>query len=369
MYSYSEVGRKQLQLAWDKSQKGTVSIPCRFSDSKVMNWQIQAQKMATLSLVEYALVSLSLALIISKFFPVFHCKIVSKVSSIEHKSLYWGTVVVSNLCTYGLFFPIGRVVTAWAEINIIDGIPGRPTNVFFTFPCIQEIIIHIILLVAAVIASTNNQPGTDIPIPTGMAKVMINISFCFSCFCCYFCCSSRCRAKALRVLVLFSFMSFIYRSIMDTISVGFYLFVNVSETFIITVLYISLLFFLVLLVSYSIFSTIHARNTTIYRRSLNCCVGTCVLLIVFGAAMLMGFMYITIVLTLKPNGIKAVVAGLIPSIGLLAATWYMKKRLQRAQTQPNNPADYGATGESCDEMRDTRENADDADEQKMLLPR
>ena len=66
-----------------------------------------------LSLVEYVFVSMSLAVIIAKFFPAIHNQIVSKtVNSLEYQSLYWGSVVVTNVVTnvftYGLVLVAAR---------------------------------------------------------------------------------------------------------------------------------------------------------------------------------------------------------------------------------------------------------------------
>ena len=366
MKVYAEVGNKK--QIWDRSQKETVTFR-DYSDPNVMKfmkWRIEAHTLTKLCVAEYVLVSLSLALVIAKFFPAYHSKIVSKAATLEYKSLYWGTVVVSNLCIYGLLFVTGRALSVFLNVNTWS---EALTSIII--PCIQEIVIHIIFLVAALFVSIKSNPGTDIPIPTGMAKLIINISFCFTCFCCCFCCSSRCRSKTLRVLVLFSFMGFIYRSIMDTISVGFFLFIDVSGTFTITLLYISLLLFLVALASYSLLITIPDRNTTFHRQSLNCCAGAVMVLTVFGGVMLIVIVYMIIVFSLKLSGIKGVVTGLIPSIVLSAASWYIKKRLHRDESKPNNSAAYGAAAGSVNDerSRDARESSDDdTAEQRRLLP-
>ena len=77
----------------------------------------------------------------------------------------------------------------------------------------QEFVVYVIFFVGALFASLRNHHNKVIPLPTGMGKVMINISFCFSCFCFCICCSQRCRAKTLQIIILFSFMSFIYHII------------------------------------------------------------------------------------------------------------------------------------------------------------
>ena len=105
---------------------------------------------------------------------------------------------------------------------------------------VQEVIIHIILFIGAVVASLRNKNGLSIPIPRGMAKVMINISFWWSCFCCCMCFSKTCKAKTLKVLVMFSFMMFIHRNIMDVISLTFMMFIETSRVLIITIAFLYL---------------------------------------------------------------------------------------------------------------------------------
>ena len=208
---------------------------------------------------EYILVSTSLALVIAKFFPGVHYQIVSRATRLEHQSLYWGTAVVSNVFVLGLWFIIER---GWLIIQqtqylgmLVDPsqfIYGDSSyNGYFSIlPGVQEVIIHNILFFSALIASVRNSNG--IPIPRGLAKVLINVSFCCSCFCCCICCSKKCRIKAMRSLVMFSFMIFIYRSIMDAISL---MFIEQSRVVIVTIalLYVSsLVFFIFILTLHAI---------------------------------------------------------------------------------------------------------------------
>ena len=155
----------------------------------------------TFGLSEYVLVSLALALIIAVFFPAVHNTIVPRASArLGYKSLYWGTAVVSNVFIYGLVFALGRglfIITRYIELFPIKHF----TASLFIVPCIQEVVVHVILFVGALIASLGNEHGVPIP-NKGVAKIVINISFCFSCFCCCVCCSSRA-----------------YQTIMDTICV------------------------------------------------------------------------------------------------------------------------------------------------------
>ena len=126
----------------------------------------------------------------------------------------------------------------------------------------QEFVVYVIFFVGALFASLRNHNNKVIPMPTGMGKVMINISFCFSCFCFCICCSQRCRAKTLQIIILFSFMSFIYHIIMDVISIGFILFIEESRTFYIslTLLYMSLILFFVMLLLSQYFLSLVAET-------------------------------------------------------------------------------------------------------------
>ena len=366
MKVYAEAGGKPQN--WDTSQKGTI-ITQNFNDIeihpviKLLGWSISRDLIYKLCLAEYTLVSISLVLVIAKVVPVYHSKLVSKVTTQEYRSLYWGTVVVSNCFTLGLLFPAGRGFSImsfphWFFFTTENYFP------YFTLFSILEITMYIVFFVAAVIATRRSNVGI-IHIPNGMAKVLIHIS---SCFCCCCCCSSRCRAKGIRVLVLFSFMSFIYHSIMDAISVGYMLFVSVSVTFTMTMLYISLLFFLVSLTSVILYTSTRRDSRSAVKGSVMCIVGTCTLLIIFCAVILIVTVYVIIITSLKPKGVVGFATSLIPSLGLSAAGWLIKKKLQSEVQSRQQASDYGATGQSLnDGGREDRENSEDTEEQRHLL--
>ena len=366
MKVYAEAGGKP--HTWDVSQRGTITTHYEnngfgnYYDSKVMKLfqhSISTATTSNLCLTEYTFVSISLVLIIARFIPVYHSKLVSKATTLEYKSLYWGAAVVSNCFTLGLLFPGGRA------LSIMHCLVMGKSNVITikTLLPILEINMYIVFFVAAVIA-TRRSNVVIIHIPNGMAKVLIHIS---SCFCCCCCCSSRCRAKAIQVLVLFSFMSFICHSIMEAISVGYLLFVNVSETFTMTMLYISLLFFLVSLTSFILYTTSSNRgdSRSAVKGSVMCVIGACTLLIIFCAVILIVAVYVIIITSLKPKGVIGFLTTLIPSLGLSAAGWFIKKKLQ-SELQPNQQASgYRATGQSLNDGR--RENSEDTEEQRHLL--
>ena len=192
VYSESE-GKPQI---WDQSRKGTVktnngpSFDFVNDDSDYSNGMKFIQKIGphqfvNLSLTEYVLVSVSLALVIAKFFPAVHNQIVSRATRLEHQSLYWGTAVISNTFIYGLLFTGIRVLYI-SRLFIYFQSKDILLALYFSFA--QEVVINVIFI-GAPIASLKTHPGTNVPIPRGMAKVIINLSFCWSCFCCCVCCS------------------------------------------------------------------------------------------------------------------------------------------------------------------------------------
>ena len=319
-YSYSPNG--SIPQSWSENEQGLVNgyVPLRYDRPlKFMDLPIGASQYKWLCIVEYATVSLSLSLAIAKFFPAIHNQIVSKVTRMEHQSLYWGTVIVSNILTFGLLFLAGR---AWSITKVISIFMYRRA----VFPLIiLEVVFNTILFVGALVASCSGHGGTGVPIPNGISKIFIYVSFLFSCFCCCACCSVHCKRKALRVLVLFSFMSSIYYSILNIISAIFLLFIEETRISVVTLtfIYISLLVFLVLFTSLTLFQS----NVSGWFQCLNCFGDTFFFISVFSALMLLIAIYIIIVFSLKLQGVSGIVTGLIPSIILSSISWYIKKRL------------------------------------------
>ena len=122
MKVYAEAGGKP--HTWDVSQRGTITPYSEdvFDDPKVMELfqhSISTATISSLCLTEYTFVSISLVLIISKFIPVYHSKLVSMATTQEYKSLYWGAAVVSNCFTLGLLFPTGRAWIYFFEPYVI----------------------------------------------------------------------------------------------------------------------------------------------------------------------------------------------------------------------------------------------------------
>ena len=342
---------------------------------KFMDFSVKSHTFVKLCWAEYAFASTSLALVIAKFFPAVHNQIVSRATRLEHQSLYWGIAVISNVFTYGLLFAAMRGWANTIQALYLEKILGNNGDYkdkvrtvlesYIVVPSVQEVIIHVILFVGAIVATLRNNGGISIPIPGGMAELMIDISFCCSCFCFCFCFSQRCKAKTLKVLIMFSFMVFIHHNIMDVISFTFMMFIKISRVNIIITafLYISLMIFLVLSVSFSLFIMLNGSNAvmSIVQQILTFLGGVCTLISVFGAVALIVVVYMIVFFSLKLQGFTGVLAGLIPSIALSAASWYIKKRLlQRALNGPNisDQPECGATNNDGEVEND----------QRMLLP-
>ena len=377
---YSEVGGKP--QTWDQHQKGTVAIPYYYYDYydedhrkeaiKFLHLSMKSQTFVQLSLTEYVFVSLSLALVIAKFFPAVHNQIVSRATRLEHQSLYWGTAVISNVFTYGLIFTFmrGLSITQMYFFDIVFGnINSHDTkSILILVPSVQEMVIQVILFVGAIVASLRNKNGLSFPIPRGMANIIIKLSFCWSCFCCCVCCSPQCRAKTMRVLVLFSFMSFVYHSVMDVISVAFVLFIEEYRVTIVTLtlLYISFLVFLILFVSFSLLGLFHSRSNDVlhYQNFITCFGSLCIL---FPAIMLTLVMYTIVIISLNLKGVTGILTGLIPTIALSAASWYIKKRLVKEMSLSNTATSLSECGGTVNDG-ERGETEDTSDDQRMLLP-
>ena len=151
----------------------------------------------------------------------------------------------------------------------------------------------------------------------------------------------------MKVLVMLGFMSFIYHNIMDGISITFLLFIEESRASVITftTLYVSLVLFLVLVISYSLYTIVCGinSNNTACEQIFTRCGSTFMLITVFPAVMLMVIMYMVIVFSLDMNGVTGILTGLIPSIALSAASWYIKKRLEKEVGQSNTATSPVAT--------------------------
>ena len=373
---YSEVGGKP--QTWNQLQKGTITKIHSYDyydrdnmkeTMKFLEFSVESHIFVNLSWAEYVFVSTSLALVIAKFFPAVHNQIVSRATRLEHQSLYWGTAVVSNTFIYGLLFAGMRGWSITIQTFYFNTILSQNVNSILKkcilVPSTQEVVIQVILFIGAIVASLRYTGGINIPIPRGMAKVMINISFWWSCFCCCVCCPRRCKAKTLKVLVMFSFMVFIHCNIMDVISLTFMMFIERTRVIIITIafLYISLMIFLILSVSFSLFILLNGSNAgmSIFQQMVAFLGGVCTLISVFGAVALIVVVYMIVFFSLNLKGVSGIVTGLIPSIALSAASWYIKKRLLERALNRSNIPDQPECGA-------TNNDGEMEDDQRLLIP-
>ena len=193
-----------------------------------------------LSLAEYVVVSLCLALVIARLFPAVHNHIVSKATRLEHQSLYWGTVVVSNTFVYGLVFAAGK---GWSILQSCAFLESMVYHDFVSnflssaakqkiIPVSLEVVINIVLFSSPLFASLKSRNSSSAIVPRELGKFFINLSFCWSCFCV---CVCRCRAKTMSVLIMFSLMVFLHHNIMEAISLGFVLFIEPTRILVITI--------------------------------------------------------------------------------------------------------------------------------------
>ena len=312
---------------WDNEQKGLTSFNPEaligFDARQITNWVPNNNALFDLCLAEYVFVSLSLALLIAKFFPKIYSQLVSKATHPEYQSLYWGAAVVSNVFVFCGVFVFGRILTLYALSSI------HPPTVYVA--ATLQVIIYITFFLVSLF--TNN---SNVPIPEGMGKFLINASLCFILYCSV-CSSTHCREKALRVLVMFSLMTFIFHAIMEAVSVCFNLIVNVPETVTVTSLYILSLTFLIVFFYYIIMATYTTDLTDLKKWSevLKLVASVLGLIAIFGAAMLIIIVYMIMILHLQPEGFPAVVSALLPPVVLSGAAWYLKKIISKKASTTN----------------------------------
>ena len=347
VYSFSEPGKKP--LIWDKSKKGTIEIDGQVIAEeytqkalRFLNWSLHNSEFIKLSTAEYVLVSLSLALAIAKFFPAFYNQMILRTNGPVHQSLYWGTVVVCNVFNYSLLFVAMRGWSIyWASLYLTyfhDSTPySSNDSTFWVSVCVtsfEEIIIHIVFLVGALIA-LHGENHSNVPLPTGIAKFIVKISFCF-CMCCS--CFLKCSTKATQILIMFGLMNFLYRIIMDAITIVFLLFIDEFRAVLISVAFLCISFFvfLIMCVAYVLYF-FRSTNMPLIKKILYGS-QTMIIMILFPALILLIVMCIMIVFSLNLQGLTGIVTGLIPSAALSAASWYLKKRLENDLSPSDTPS-------------------------------
>ena len=269
--------------------------------------------------------SFSVALIIAIYFPKVHNQIVSKVTRLEHQSLYWGSAVISNFFTYGLIFASAR---AWAMYGsyAISSIMSVPFVLF-----VQEMVVYAILFVGNLLALLRGSQS-DIPIPKGALNNLITIPFC--CFC--YCPMSDIKRK--KATIFFGFMNFIFHIIMDVISLLFIMFVDHARAKAVTaaILYIVSIVFLMLFVSFLCYELFHLLQ----QKKPQLIFGFFAITIIgFVAVTFILIMYMTIFFKYNPSELNIVATALLPSILLSGGAWYIKKSFQQKLDIPNELAD------------------------------
>ena len=191
--------------------------------------------------------SLSVALIIAVYFPAVHDQIVTRATRLEYQSLYWGTVAISNVFTYGLLFLCGRAVTIFFSFDLTN---NKTVAIVLS---IQEVCIYVILFLGSLFALLMRDNHLDITIPNKVIRFLMNISF-FGFLPCV-----HVSKKTIKLLVSLSLMNFVYHNVMDFVSLGFIMFLGqvIPIVLISTILYISSGVFLVFAVSFSFFHLFH----------------------------------------------------------------------------------------------------------------
>ena len=312
---------------WDNEQKGLTSFNPEaligFDARQITKWVPNNNALFDLCLAEYVFVSLSLALLIAKFFPKIYSQLVLKATIPEYQSLYWGAAVVSNVFVYCGVFAFGRIITLYALSSI------HPPTVYVA--ATLQVIIYIIFFLVSLFTKHNN-----VPIPEGMGKFLSNASLCFILYCSV-CCSTHRRENALRVLVMFSLMTFTFHAIMEAVSVCFNMIVNVPETVTVTSLCILALTFLIVIFYYIIMATTGLTDLKKWSQWFKLIASVLGLITIFGAAMLIIIVYMIMILTLEPEGFPAVVSALLPPVVLSGAAWYLKKIISKKASTTNGP--------------------------------
>ena len=330
---------------------------------KFLNFSVDDSDFTRLSMVEYLVVSLSLALAIAKIFPTFNNKIALRAYGPAHQSLYWGTVVICNIISYSFLYVYVRAVSIFAASLLLtpDLAFDRAYWLSVSLGLTSEVLVYLILFVGALIAAISDH---NVPFPTGMARVIFRLSFCF-CLCC--CCCLQCSAKAIRVLILFSLMNVVYRIIMDAITIVYLMFIEDYRALIISILFLCITFFvfMIMCVSY-ILLNLRSSNLPFYKKA---CSGGQVLFVfmMFLALMLLVIMCIIIVFSLNLHGLAGVVTGLIPSVVLSGASWFIKKRLNDDPSSSDIEENNMLAVTAMNDLERGREEKEIIDENKIMI--
>ena len=76
-------------------------------------------------------------------------------------------------------------------------------------------------------------------------------------------------------------------------------------------------------------------------------------------------MYTIVVMSLNLKGVTGIVTGLIPTIALSAASWYIKNRLEKQSA--TSQSQYGTIGEARNDGEREKEENEDNKQRNSLL--
>ena len=159
-------------------------------------------------------------------------------------------------------------------------------------------------------------------------------------------------------------MVFIHHNVMFVISNMFVL-VDQNRNIIIvySLLYVSLLVFLVLFLSFSVFSG-NSRNVSLCRQCLHSLGGFFLLVTVFTAVLLLVIIYMITISSMNLKGFTGIVTGIMPSIALSAVSWYIRKILKERHHSKTTTTHSEHTSTPINDG----ETEDTANDQSILLP-
>ena len=346
---YAEAGAKPQN--WKPQQQATVQLGSYETWGPYLGaedsgeWNFLVNLLHTFGLVGCLLLILSLSLLIPRLFLRYH-KLVTKETSPVTRSLYWGTAVISLL----IFLSILPCKLCYIHVSFTS----QSSRIAL------ELFIPTVFLVISIIAARNSG---SVPMPA--AKFTTHVLFC-CCFC--FCCSSRCKSKGVQVLTLWAFMTVIYYHITEAVALVLTLFFSITLTLSYALMYVSGVFFAIMLVSIILFSCQSTgRSQSIPAKCLGV-VDVCATLLGCSFVILVFSAFIIFCTILnhgkvRVKGVEAVSLkfSLLPTLALSAAGWFIKKKLlkgKRNTHQPTHPTDYGATkndGERVNESQDEEE--------------
>ena len=261
--------------------------------------------------------SITMAVVIPLLVLGYHNSLVSRATTPGTRSIYWGTAAVCWLLSITII-TLSQTTTHYILYVIYEYI--------FLSSFAFYVVIPMEFLITSLIAARSNRL-TTIPIPA--AQFTSNVLFC--CCCCLYCCSSQRRARGVQAMVLWGFMTFLYFTIMETVALLSFLFITVPLTISFILMYISVLFFVMMLAAY-IFFLCHSRKrshplvTQIFIGGLN----VCAIVLITSLVLLFPITFVFIILYTKPVvglGAVSLKFSVLPSLGMSVAGWLIRKKL------------------------------------------